>query len=96
MSVVDILQPCVTFNKDYTHEFFQKNIYYLPDDYDRANRETAFKKSLEWDLKKIPLGIIYESDRPSYESQLPQLAEKPLIDKSLGREGINDLFHHFS
>ena len=26
-ALIDILQPCVTFNKNYTHEFFQKNIY---------------------------------------------------------------------
>ncbi|OGL59728.1 hypothetical protein A3H10_03160 [Candidatus Uhrbacteria bacterium RIFCSPLOWO2_12_FULL_46_10] len=96
LSVVDILQPCVTFNKDYTHEFFQKNTYYLGNNYDRTNREAAFKKSLEWDAQKIALGIFYESNKPSYESQLPQLAEKPLIENPLARIEMNDLFKHFS
>ena len=96
MAVIDILQPCVTFNKEYTHEFFQKNVYYLGSDYDYTDRQAAFNKSLEWGLNKIPLGVFYKSDRPSYESQLPQLAQKPLIEKELLRKDISDLLKHFS
>lgn len=96
LSVIDILQPCVTFNKEYTHEFFQRNTYYLADDYDRTDRAAAFQKALEWDLQKIALGVFYESDRPSYESQLPQIVDQSLIENALSRGGVNELFKNFS
>ena len=96
MSVVDILQPCVTFNKEYTHEFFQKNIYYLGDDYDRTNRRAAFDKSLEWGTGRIALGVLYESGRPSYESQLPQIVDEVLVKKQLSREELGGVLRHFS
>jgi len=46
LSVIDILQPCVTFNKQYTNEFYRENSYELPNDYDPTNKEKAFTKAL--------------------------------------------------
>jgi hypothetical protein len=30
--------------------------------------------------KKIPLGIFYQVERPSYEDQIPQIKEKALVE----------------
>jgi 2-oxoglutarate ferredoxin oxidoreductase subunit beta len=54
MSLVNILQPCVTFNKELTHEFFQENCYYLDKDYDVTNKELAFMKAQEFGIKQVP------------------------------------------
>ena len=68
-SVVDIFQPCVVFNKMNTYQWFKENTYYLPDDYDPANRKFAFEKAIE--TEKLPLGIIYCRDgRELYEDLL--------------------------
>lgn len=80
LAVIDVLQPCVTFNKEYTHQYFQSNTYYLGDDYDATNVGDAFKKSLEWGPKQIPLGILYKIEKPTYESQIPQISQKPLVE----------------
>lgn len=56
-SLVDIFQPCVTFNKINTFKWFKENTYYLDENYDCSNRLKAFEKSLETD--KFPLGIFY-------------------------------------
>jgi len=93
-SVIDVLQPCVTFNKDFNHKFFQENTYQL-ENYDATNKEEAFKKSLEWGLKQIPLGIFYKEEKPSYEESLPQLKEKVLIENSNIRKNLDDLFRKF-
>lgn len=74
LAVIDILQPCVTFNKDYTHQFYQNNSYYLDESYDPSNKLAALEKSFEWVPDKIPLGIIYKNDRPSYESQIKEIS----------------------
>lgn len=68
-SLVQVLQPCVTFNKEYTAKFYQENIYKLDKDYNSNNKEVAFTKLLEWGNGKIPVGIIYQSDKPSCEGQ---------------------------
>jgi len=60
-SIVDIFQPCVSFNKLNTYEWFKKNTYYLEDDYDYSDRINAFKRSIEAD--KLPLGIFYINEK---------------------------------
>lgn len=58
-SLVDIFQPCVTFNKINTYKWFRENTFYLKKSYDPKNRQKAFAASLAED-KKLPLGIIYK------------------------------------
>ncbi|OGH58942.1 MAG: hypothetical protein A2725_04320 [Candidatus Magasanikbacteria bacterium RIFCSPHIGHO2_01_FULL_33_34] len=84
-SVVQILQPCVTFDKLYTHQYFRENIYQLGNDYDFTSREAAFAKTFEWGEKKIPVGIFYKVDEPTNESQISQIQQKPLIKLPLKR-----------
>jgi len=57
-SFIDVLQPCVTFNNELTHQFFQKNTYQLAD-FDRSDKATALSKACESKENKIPLGIFY-------------------------------------
>lgn len=92
LALVDILQPCVTFNRDYTHQFFQENTYQLDQSHDPTNKMAAIEKSWEWGPKKIPLGIFYKIDKPSYESQIPQIVSEPLINKSPINREIEKLF----
>jgi 2-oxoglutarate ferredoxin oxidoreductase subunit beta len=68
-ALVDIFQPCLSFNKVNTFAWFKDNTEYLPDDYDLADRPGAFKKSLE--EEPFPLGILYRSDqRATFEENL--------------------------
>ncbi|PKL17299.1 MAG: 2-oxoacid ferredoxin oxidoreductase [Spirochaetae bacterium HGW-Spirochaetae-5] len=68
-ALVDIFQPCVTFNKINTFKWFKDNTYYLSGDYDPSDRTGAFKKSLE--EEPFPLGIIYKSDhRTTFEENI--------------------------
>ncbi len=95
ISVLDILQPCVTFNKTLSHEFYHNNTYYLDSTYDKTNKETAFKKSQEFGEKSVPLGILYEEDKPSYESQLSQLSQYPLVASNPIRKDLTDIFKKY-
>ena len=64
-ALVDIFQPCVSFNKLNTFQWFDEHTYYL-EDHDPANRNKAFEKATETD--KLPLGIFYKSpEKPSFE-----------------------------
>jgi len=92
LSVVDVMQPCETFNKSLTHTFYQENTYYVDKKYDPTNKVKAFDKALEFGLKKIPLGIIYKENKPSYESQITHLQGAPLVDVPADKRDINALF----
>lgn len=78
-SIVDILQPCVSLNKVNTYEWYGKRVYQIGDDHDPSDRMKAFARALEWG-DRIPIGVIYRNDRPSFESRLPMLAARPLVD----------------
>ncbi len=93
-SFIDILQPCVTFNKLNTYEYYQKRVYRLEEiDYDPTDIESAIKKSYEWS-DKIPLGIIYKQERPTYLEAFPQLKEGALTFQQL-RPSIKDLLEEY-
>ncbi|EKD99892.1 MAG: hypothetical protein ACD_22C00142G0003 [uncultured bacterium] len=91
LAVIDILQPCITFNKEYSHDFFKQNIYYLDAEHDVSNKASAFTKSLEWGLKQIPLGVFYVEEKPTYESQVSQLAKGALVKQPLVKRDISGL-----
>lgn len=75
---LDILQPCVTFNKINTFKWYRDRVYKLGDDYDPHDQVKAFEKSLEWG-DKIPNGIFYKYKRDVYEMRVPAIQEKSLV-----------------
>ena len=47
-ALVEILQPCVTFNKKNTYDWYRERVYMLEDtDHDPSDRVAAFQKALE-------------------------------------------------
>ncbi|HLB26552.1 MAG TPA: thiamine pyrophosphate-dependent enzyme, partial [Dehalococcoidia bacterium] len=75
-ALIDVLQPCVTFNRINTYDWYRKRIYHLEEEaYDPTNREAAWQKAHEWE-ERIPLGVLYRTDElPTYEDQVPTLAD---------------------
>jgi len=69
-ALVDIFQPCVSFNRVNTFQWFKKNTYPLEEGHDRGNRLEAFRRAIEKD--PYPLGIFYVREGvPSFEEGLP-------------------------
>lgn len=54
-SIVDILQPCVSFNKKNTFAWYKQRVKKIESGYDPTNREEAFKKSLIWPARPARL-----------------------------------------
>lgn len=77
-SLVDILQPCVTFNKINTYEWYKQRVYRIEPEYNPEDRVSAFKRSLEWG-DRIPIGIIYRNNRQMLEERIPVIMDKPLV-----------------
>lgn len=79
-AVLDVLQPCVTFNKVNTYDWYAKRMYELKEP--AKTRIEAMSKASEW-KDKIPIGVLFESNEPSYEERLPQLKTTPLVKQEL-------------
>jgi len=91
MAIIDILQPCITYNNECTASFFKENIYDLPADYDPTNKVAAFQKSLEWGAKQIPVGLIYKENRPTAEQEFSENGDVSIVTNSLKTRDISEL-----
>ncbi len=79
-ALVDVFQPCVTWNKVNTFQWFRERVYKLEDEsWDTSDRSAAFDLSLSTfhDLTctpeecRVPIGIYYEkTGEPTYEQGL--------------------------
>lgn len=94
-SLVDVLQPCVTFNKVNTFAWYKKRCQLLSSDYDPKNWEAAMKAAGEWG-ERIPVGVIYEGDRPAFESRVEALKAGAPVDQLVPRDALNDIMQSFS
>lgn len=94
-SFIDVLQPCITFNKVNTYDYYREKVYRLDEvkNYKRTDLGDAFRMSLEED--KIPTGIFYQVERPIYEDGLKQIDRKPLVDHIISDIDINKLFNKY-
>lgn len=80
-ALVDIFQPCVTFNKINTFSYYKERVYHLEDDYDPTDKAKALIKSMELG-DRLPIGILYRQERPDYHDMNKVLAGKsPLVDQ---------------
>ncbi len=87
-SLLDILQPCVTFNHINTYEWYRERVYHIEPGHNPEDRVAAFAKALEWG-ERIPVGVIYRNSRPTLEDRLPILRDTPLVRQpfDMGRIG---------
>jgi 2-oxoglutarate ferredoxin oxidoreductase subunit beta len=92
-ALVDIFDPCVSFNKTNTFAWYREHTYKLPDSWDPSDRMKSLEKAFEAD--PFPLGIFYRSTerRPSFEEQLPVYAtdKSPLWKRTRSPDLLNKL-----
>ena len=95
-SLIDILQPCVSFNPKNTYQWYRERVYRLDDesDYNPEDRQAALTRAEEWG-DRIPIGIIFKKERPVYEEQLPALKEMPLVRQELDPQKFEGLLSEF-
>lgn len=93
ISLIDILQPCVSFNSVNTFGWYKKRVYdlfeedSLPDDFDRA-----LKLSREWG-DKIPIGILYQKEKPHFTDGIATLQEGSLLSRKYDPKRLQDLLN---
>ena len=95
-ALIDILQPCVSFNLKNTFSWYEERVCKLEDEggYDPANKPQALDKAQEWG-ERIPIGVIYRGEYPTYEEQIPALTGGPLVKQKIDPRKVEGLLEEF-
>lgn len=93
-ALLDILQPCVSFNKVNTYAWYKQRVYHVGPDHDPRDRKAAFAKALEWG-DRIPLGVIYRNNRPLFEERVPMIKDGPLVHQAFDVNKIGATLKEF-
>lgn len=73
-ALVDVLQPCVTYNRVNTYAWFKENTTYLEASHDPYDRMEALRRAFE--TERLPLGIFYINPKPTFEETLQVYRER--------------------
>lgn len=95
-SLIDVLQPCVSFNKVNTYEWYTKRIYKVNevDSYNFHDKSQAYAKAAEWG-ERIPIGIIYEAQDKTYEEKSGLSHKNPLVEEPIDDIQLAEVFRDF-
>jgi len=93
-SLVDILQPCVSFNKVNTFAWYSKRVYRLGPEHDPTDWSAAMTRAVEFG-DRIPTGVLYREERPDFAARYPFLADGPLGRRPVDRAGLAEVLASF-
>ncbi len=87
---VDVLQPCVSFNKENTYEWYRSVVYKLEEHkYLASDQNDALVKAKEFEVTgKMPVGLFFKEERETYEDRLPQLEGEAWAKRELKEAGV--------
>jgi len=86
-ALVDVFQPCVSFNKVNTFKWYKDRCYKLDEGHDPADFGQAMAKALEFG-DKIPIGVIRRYDKPTFEQTAGREDAKPLAYYTVDRDRL--------
>jgi 2-oxoglutarate ferredoxin oxidoreductase subunit beta len=92
-ALVDVLQPCVSFNKVNTFAWYRQRVRELPAGYDPGDWAAALAAAARWG-DEIPIGVLYRGSRPAYEERVGVLATGPLVGREVDRERLAAILEH--
>ncbi len=95
-ALIDILQPCVSFNRVNTFNWYSERVYKIDADsqYDAGDRLKAFQKAQQWG-DEIPIGIFYRNQRATLEEQIPAIADQPLVAQQTDPGAFSEMLESF-
>ncbi len=93
-ALVDVLQPCISWNKVNTYEFYRDRVFKLEDTGHKSDDwDLAYLRAEQWG-DQIPIGVFYKSDEPTYTENFPVLSKGTLVNQPLRRD-MEKLFREF-
>ncbi|MCW3991292.1 MAG: thiamine pyrophosphate-dependent enzyme [Candidatus Bathyarchaeota archaeon] len=95
-ALVDVLQPCVAWNRVNTYDFFRERVYKLKEaGHDPTDLKQVYDRAVEW-KDRIPIGVFYRVERPTYRENFPVLSRGPLVRQRLDDVDVSRLMKEFA
>ena len=93
-ALIDILQPCPTYNKSRPYSWYREHVEYLDQlGHNPTDLEAAWKASRKTD--KLPLGIFYQIPRTPWHEHFPVLKDKALAQAPIDQIEITAALDEF-
>ncbi len=94
-SLIDILQPCVSFNRVNTYEWYNERVFDLEKEgHDPYDFEDAMAKAQLWG-DRIPIGTFFIEDKPSFTDRIKILKNGPLVERQYSSGELQNLISQF-
>ena len=88
-SIIDILQPCVSFNPKDIYQWYKQRVNPLDDSqHDPEDYEKALMMATR-DESKIPIGIFFKKEKPNLTDQIAALSDRPLVSRKFNPDRLN-------
>lgn len=94
-ALVDILQPCVSFNHLNTFAWYKERCYQLEGGGSNRSISAAMELALEFG-DRIPTGILYQKEKLIFEERQPALAEGPLVKRRFAAKAFEEMLDGFA
>ncbi|MDP2683426.1 MAG: 2-oxoacid:ferredoxin oxidoreductase subunit beta [bacterium] len=89
-ALINILQICPTFNKINTFDWYKNRIFKVEDQaHNSKDKEAAIRVAMDVQ-EKLPVGLIYQTEQPTFGEQLPQIKDENLVKQSLDNIDISE------
>ncbi len=95
-ALVDVFQPCVTFNNVNTYKWYKENTCQLEASHDPTDRGMAFYRACQTD--KLPLGVFYlNNDKTTFEDNIKvyEQDKRPLFQRDTDIDKLKSLIAEF-
>jgi 2-oxoglutarate ferredoxin oxidoreductase subunit beta len=77
-ALIDVMQPCVTFNHVNTFKWYKDRAFYIPETHDPTDKVRAFELAQTFGDAGIPMGILYREEKSTFMQRIPHI-DRPLI-----------------
>jgi 2-oxoglutarate ferredoxin oxidoreductase subunit beta len=94
-ALIDVMQPCVSFNKINTFKWYKERAYYIPETPDPTDKVKAFELAQIFGDEGIPLGILYLDPKATFMERIPHITQ-PLINYKRKPTDIDWLLDKFA
>ncbi|MFH1116369.1 MAG: 2-oxoacid:ferredoxin oxidoreductase subunit beta [Pseudomonadota bacterium] len=94
-ALVDILQPCVSFNDVSTFQWLKQRCEKIPDGHNTADRSAALELSEQWG-EHIPIGTFYRNDRIPFGERFAAVSKGPLALQGTDKEALKRIIESYT
>ena len=94
-ALVDILQPCVTWNRQLTWKFYNEHTFSLQENGHNTTDKMAALEKAFFNGDKIPIGVFYDVTAPVLADSLPLPKDGRLRDHQTSKEDVQSIIDGF-